>query len=99
MPQKNEDIKIREEVRDYLEAEEKALNRIKELLMYGKDVASCSCSLEEELQELISPREYLFLHFPDGYKCDTKDLSFLKRVRSQIDFFLKDIKNELKAER
>ena len=79
------------EIRAYLESEEKVLNRIKELLMFGQDVASCSCSLEEELHALISPREYLFLHFPDGYKCNANDLSFLKRVRGQIDFFLKDI--------
>ena len=84
-------------VKEYLETEEKALNRIKELLMFGNDVASCSCSFEEELASLIAPREYLFLHFPDGYKCKTSDLSFLKRVRGQIDFFLKDIKNELKT--
>ena len=84
------------EILSFLEEEEKALNRIKELLMFGNDVASCSCSVEDELEALISCREYLFLHFPDGYKCDTKNLSFLKRVRSQIDFFLKDIKNELK---
>ena len=79
-------------VKEYLTAEEKALNRIKELLMFGKDVESCSSTIEEELSYLISKREYLFLHFPDGYKCDTSDLSFLKRVRSQLDFFLKDIK-------
>ena len=85
-----------QQIRTFLESEEKALNRIKELLMFGRDVASCSCSLEDELHSLIAPREYLFLHFPDGYKCDTKDLSFLKRIRGQIDFFLKDIKNELK---
>lgn len=85
------------EILGYLEAEEKALNRIKELLMFGKDVASCSCSLEDELEELIAQREYLFLHFPDGYKCKTSDLSFLKRVRGQIDFFLKDIKQGLKT--
>jgi len=82
----------RQSIKDYLESEEKALNRIKELLMFGKAVASCSCSLEDELETLIAPREYLFLHFPDGYKCKTSDLSFLKRVRGQIDFFLKDIK-------
>ena len=82
----------RQAVREYLEDEEKALNRIKELLMFGKDVASCSCSLDDELEKLIAQREYLFLHFPDGYKCKTSDLSFLKRVRGQIDFFLKDIK-------
>lgn len=83
-------------VKEYLESEEKALNRIKELLMFGNDVASCSCSFEEELASLIAPREYLFLHFPDGYKCKTSDLSFLKRVRGQIDFFLKDIKMGIK---
>ena len=83
-------------IKSYLEGEEKALNRIKELLMFGKDVASCSMSLDDELFSLISVREYLFLHFPDGYKCKTSDLSFLKRVRSQIDFFLKDIKSALK---
>ena len=86
---------IKESIRIYLENEEKALNRIKELLMFGSDVADCSCSPEVELHELIAPREYLFLHFPDGYKCQTDDLSFLKRVRGQIDFFLKDIKNAL----
>ena len=86
----------RQSIKEYLESEEKALNRIKELLMFGNDVASCSCSFEEELASLIAPREYLFLHFPDGYKCKTSDLSFLKRVRGQIDFFLKDIKMGIK---
>ena len=76
----------------YLEGEEKALNRIKELLMFGQDVASCGVPPERELHSLISEREYLFLHFPDGYRCSTGDLSFLKRIRGQIDFFLKDIK-------
>ncbi|MBQ0052810.1 MAG: DUF115 domain-containing protein, partial [Treponema sp.] len=76
----------------FLEAEEKALNRIKELLMFGKDVEMCGVPLEQELNQLISQREYLFLHFPDGYRCNTADLSFLKRVRSEVDFFLKDIK-------
>lgn len=81
-----------EEVKKFLESEEKALNRIKELLMFGKKAESASLSLESELGTLILPREYLFLHFPDGYKFDAGDLSFLKRVRGQIDFFLKDLK-------
>ena len=89
--------KAKETIRAFLETEEKALNRIKELLMYGQDVASCSCSLDDELHQLISAREYLFLHFPDGYKCDTASISFLKRIRGQIDFFLKDIKQSLKT--
>lgn len=85
----------RQSLKTFLETEENALNRIKELLMFGSDVASCSMSLDEELKTLIEPREYLYLHFPDGYKCKTSDLSFLKRVRGQIDFFLKDIKQGL----
>lgn len=78
---------------DFFYEEEKVLNRIKELLMFGKDVESCSMSLNDELYRLISVREYLFLHFPDGFKCNVSDISFLKRIRSEIDFFLKDVKN------
>lgn len=95
LPQYKKMSACREEIRERLENEEKALNRIKELLMFGNEVASCSMTLEEELYSLIKKREYLFLHFPDGYKCRIKDISFLKRIRGQIDFFLKDIKNSL----
>ncbi|MCR4821717.1 MAG: DUF115 domain-containing protein [Treponema sp.] len=94
--EKAENEKSKEEILAFLEEEEKALNRIKELLVHGKDVESCSMTLEEELKKLIGAREYLYLHFPDGYKCNVKDLSFLKRVRSQLDFFLKDIKQGIK---
>ncbi len=84
------------QVIDFFEAEEKALNRIKELLIFGNDVACCGKTANQELAELLKQREYLFLHFPDGYKCDVENISFLKRVRSEIDFFLKDIKRSLK---
>ena len=88
---------FKESIRNFLEDEENALNRIKELLMFGNDVAKCGVSINSELEELISCREYLFLHFPDGFKCSVDDLSFLKRVRSEIDFFLKTIKLALKT--
>ena len=77
----------------YLENEKNALERIKKLLSDGRDKEQTQENFELELENLISEREYLFLHFPDGYKCDTKNTSFLKRVRSELDFFLKDIKN------
>lgn len=83
---------FRKEIDAFLEGEEKALNRLKELLMFGKDVESCSVNLETEIENLLSEREYLFLHFPDGFRCNSKDLSFLKRVRGEIDFFLKMIR-------
>ena len=43
-----------------------------------------------EIEKLLAAREYLYLHFPDGLKASF-DLSFLKRVRAEIDFFIKDI--------
>lgn len=38
--------------------------------------------------ELLKDREYLYLHFPDGWKVST-DISFLKRVRAEIEVFIK----------
>ncbi len=93
----------KQEVIDFLQQEENSLKRIKELLVLGNKAEKKGISLEDELYELISCREYLFLHFPDGF-CTTKEkicaIPFLKRVRSEIDFFLKDIGhalNELNA--
>lgn len=80
------------EIIDYLENEEKSLERMKELLTFGNDVARCGKSVNEELQELLQNREYLYLHFPDGYKCDVNNISQLKRIRAEIDFFLTIIK-------
>ena len=93
----NQNIKSKEKIRRdillYMKNEENALERIKNLLSNGKGEKQTQENFEKELENLITEREYLFLHFPDGYKCDTKDISFLKRVRSGLDFFLKDIKN------
>lgn len=46
---------------------------------------------EEKLLNLLEQHEYLYLHFPDGYKKPNLSQSFLKRIRAEIDFFLKDI--------
>lgn len=79
------------ETRSYILQEKAALERIKELLSKGeKALPPPEPSLEIELKNLLTEREYLYLHFPDGYKCNTADLSFLKRIRNEIDFFLKD---------
>lgn len=83
---KNKNI---EEIGKFLKEEEKALNRIKELLIFGNDVAKCDSTVESELEELISCREYLFLHFADGFRFDVKNLSMLKRISTEIDNFLK----------
>lgn len=45
---------------------------------------------EAKIRELAIPREYLYLHFPDGQTfAYTKP--FLNRLRAEIDFFLKYI--------
>ena len=50
----------------------------------------------ESLLEKINKHDYLFIHFPDGYKNATEDISFLKRVRNEIDFFLKILNRSYK---
>ena len=71
---------------EFFTNESAALNELKDILT-GKIILS-----EEErnnrILELISQREYLYLHFPDGHKIST-EVSFLKRVRAEIEIFLK----------
>jgi hypothetical protein len=74
---------------DFLTEEEHALIRLRELLA-GKDALS-PAEREKAILALLEEREYLYLHFPDGYRVST-DTAFLKRVRAEIDFFLKDIR-------
>lgn len=45
---------------------------------------------KKQLLALLESMDYLYLHFPDGHKASL-EISFLKRVRAEIDFFLKDI--------
>jgi hypothetical protein len=85
-------------VQAFLQNEESALLKIKSLLSLGYDspFAQKELSLEEQVTPLIRPREYLYLHFPDGYEFKT-DNSFIKRVRAELDFFLKDINFALRS--
>ena len=46
----------------------------------------------KKIRELAEPREYLYLHFPDGHSFNS-EISFLKRIRSEIDFFLKYLRD------
>ena len=76
----------------FLDEERQSILRIKELLSKGENSSPPPHpSLNEELYNLLKTREYLYLHYPDGYKCDISNISFLKRVRSELEFFLKDL--------
>ena len=69
--------------RQFLENELEALEKLKFRLINGVELDEIVPSLKE--------REYLYLHFPDGYKEPCLEKSFLNRVRAEIDFFIKDI--------
>ena len=75
-------------VRNFYEKEECALERLKNILSSGRNMSEDERRVE--IEKLLAAREYLYLHFPDGLKASL-DLSFLKRVRAEIDFFIKDI--------
>ncbi len=70
----------------YLEKEKSELNRLKDLLT-GKIELSKE-QLKEEIIKIATSKEYLYLHFADGYSFNYSQ-SFLNRIRTEIDFFLK----------
>ena len=78
--------------RQFLLAERSSLVRLKNLLARGEGSSfrEEGTTLEEQLDHLAAVREYLFLHFPDGFAFKT-DPSFLHRVRAEIDYFLKQL--------
>ncbi len=81
-----------ERLASFLQEEKEALTALKDLLMHG-EASPCrdaSVSLDAQIASLLAGREYLHLHFPDGYRAST-DTAFLKRVRAELDFFLKQI--------
>lgn len=47
-------------------------------------------SLEEQINSLITSREYLYLHFPDTPETTNRQ-SFLNRIRIETDFFIKEL--------
>ena len=81
------------QVTAFFAEERKALFRLKDLLVNGDAARSKTMTVQEEIGTILARREYLYLHFPDGYECKPNDISFLKRVRSEIDFFLKDMRD------
>lgn len=83
---KNEQI---QELNSYLLQEIKELEYLKNLLT-GK-IQLPKEQLECEIKKIATSKEYLYLHFADGY-CFNYTQSFLNRIRTEIDFFLKILK-------
>ena len=72
----------------YLANERQALEYLRNLLT-GKTELKDE-KLLEEIKKVAEPREYLYLHFADGYRFSLNQ-SFLNRIRTELDFFLKFI--------
>lgn len=74
------------EISDFLTGERGALEELRNLLT-GKTGLKGN-ELLSEIEKLAAPREYLYLHFADGCQFSSSQ-SFLNRIRTEIDFFLK----------
>jgi hypothetical protein len=75
---------LSERVTAFLRAEREALAELRGLLAGG--------GREERIYEILADHEYLYLHFPDGWELTPEkalDQSFLKRVRAEVQGFLK----------
>ena len=74
------------EIKDFLATEHSALEYLRDLLIGNTELTGEA--LLEEIKKTAAPREYLYLHFADGWQFSTNQ-SFLNRIRTEIDFFLK----------
>ena len=74
------------ELQNYLKTERESLEYLRDLLT-GKTELTGDV-LINKISEIAKPREYLYLHFADGFRFNTTQ-SFLNRIRTEIDFFLK----------
>ena len=85
-------IKIQKNMLDFLQDERRALLTLADILSNGENAQSRDNDIPygEQILRLLESREYLYLHFPDG-ESPKLEKNFLNRVRTQIDFFLKEI--------
>lgn len=88
--QPEEKYEKEDQVRKFIKEEINALQTLRSLLTSDRGLSAEE--LQSEIRALAEKREYLFLHYPDG--CAFRyDQSFLNRVRTEIDFFLKVLEN------
>lgn len=74
------------EIETFLQNERKALENLRDLLTGKTELKDDK--LLEEIRKIAEQREYLYLHFPDGFKFSLEQ-SFLNRIRIELDYFLK----------
>ncbi len=77
-------------LRLFLEEERARLNLLRGLCTGEIESAEGELPLEQ-IEKLLKECDYLYLYFADGYKGPQLESSFLNRIRTGIDFFLKTI--------
>lgn len=82
-------------ISNFCEKEKRKLEELRSLLSDGekspfRNNLPEEISLSEQIKKITEEREYLFLHFPDGYAFKMEQ-SFLKRIRAETDFFIKQL--------
>ncbi len=76
-------------IKSFLDGERQNLQELKDILC-GNNAPD---NLEKKVKALVSEMDYLFLHFPDGYRGYSGEKNFLKRVRIEVEYFLKTLKH------
>ena len=74
-------------IRIFLESEKEKLETVRSVLTGTIDIENANDFLSREIRDM----DYLFAHFPDAYKGYRNDPDFLKRVRVELEYFLKTI--------
>ncbi len=79
-------------ITSFLQNEKQALEELKDLFTYAENSAlrKKDISLNEQIDSILTNREYLFIHFPDAVG-PTNPQSYYNRIRIELDFFLKEI--------
>jgi len=74
-------------VRDFLDREIEMIEELKGILTGRLAPENAGGRIAFLVQEL----DYLHIHFPDAYRADVRDTGFLKRIRVELDYFLKTL--------
>lgn len=88
------DAETRRRIASFLNEEKNALEELCKILSQGQ--ALSATERNSRITQLLKGRAYLYLHFPDGER-PSLEVQFLKRVRTEAAFFLKDIRTALAA--
>ena len=83
---------LKKEISAYIKEEKEELVKLKDLLSLGEksQYRNLEITLDSQLDSIITPRDYLYIHFADAQK-NTNRQSFLNRIKIESNIFLKQL--------